>query len=83
MTLNATNGRADGTDQRRFSRDLQVPERLTTQVAGRPQRELEPEGVGVVLEAEHPRMSLRGVVRDDARTRQEFLAPTTRTTNDQ
>jgi GTP cyclohydrolase I len=81
MTLNATDGRADGTDQRRFSRDLQVPERLTTQVAGRPQ--LEPEGVGVVLEAEHLCMTLRGVVRDDARTRHDFLAPTTRTTNDQ
>jgi GTP cyclohydrolase I len=81
-----------------FSRDLQVQERLTTQVAGWLQRELEPKGVGVVLEAEHLCMSLRGVqklgaktvtsalrgvVRDDARTRQEFLALTTRTTHDQ
>jgi GTP cyclohydrolase IA len=81
-----------------FSRDLQIQERLTTQVAGWLQRELEPKGVGVVLEAEHLCMSLRGVqklgaktvtsalrgvVRDDARTRQEFLALTTRTTNDQ
>ena len=76
-----------------FSRDLQIQERLTTQVAGWLQRELEPKGVGVVLEAEHLCMSLRGVqklgaktvtsalrgvVRDDARTRQEFLALTTR-----
>ena len=60
--------------------------------------ELEPNGVGVVLEAEHLCMSLRGVqklgartvtsalrgaVRDDARTRQEFLALTTRTGHDQ
>jgi GTP cyclohydrolase I len=76
-----------------FSRDLQIQERLTTQVAGWLQRELEPKGVGVVLEAEHLCMSLRGVqklgaktvtsalrgvVRDDARTRQEFLALTKR-----
>jgi GTP cyclohydrolase IA len=81
-----------------FSRDLQIQERLTTQVAGWLQRELEPKGVGVVLEAEHLCMSLRGVqklgaktvtsalrgvVRDDARTRQEFLALTTRTNHDQ
>ena len=77
-----------------FSRDLQIQERLTTQIAGWLEHELEPRGVGVVLEAEHLCMSLRGVqkhgaktvtsalrglVRDDARTRQEFLALTTRT----
>lgn len=77
-----------------FARDLQIQERLTTQIAGWLQRELEPKGVGVVLEAEHMCMSLRGVqkfgattvtsalhglVRDDARTRQEFLALTQRT----
>ena len=77
-----------------FSRDLQIQERLTTQVADWLERELEPRGVGVVLEAEHLCMSLRGVqkfgaktvtsalhglVRDDARTRQEFLALTGRT----
>jgi GTP cyclohydrolase IA len=76
-----------------FSRDLQIQERLTTQVADWLQRELEPKGVGVVLEAEHMCMSLRGVqklgamtvtsalrglVRDDVRTRQEFLALTKR-----
>jgi GTP cyclohydrolase IA len=81
-----------------FGRDLQIQERLTTQIADWLQRELEPKGVGVVLEAEHLCMSLRGVqklgaktvtsalhglVRDDARTRQEFLALTTRTANDQ
>jgi GTP cyclohydrolase I len=70
-----------------FSRDLQIQERLTTQIAGWLQDELEPKGVGVVLEAEHLCMSLRGVqklgaktvtsalrglVRDDARTRQEI-----------
>jgi GTP cyclohydrolase IA len=81
-----------------FSRDLQIQERLTTQIAGWLERELEPKGVGVVLEAEHLCMSLRGVqklgaktvtsalrglVRDDPRTRQEFLALTTRTSHDQ
>ena len=80
-----------------FARDLQIQERLTTQIAGWLQRELEPKGVGVVLEAEHMCMSLRGVqkfgaktvtsalhglIRDDARTRQEFLALTTRTSHD-
>jgi GTP cyclohydrolase I len=81
-----------------FSRDLQIQERLTTQVADWLQRELEPKGVGVVLEAEHTCMSLRGVqklgamtvtsalrglVRDDVRTRQEFLALTKRSSHDQ
>jgi GTP cyclohydrolase IA len=81
-----------------FARDLQIQERLTTQIACWLQRELEPKGVGVVLEAEHLCMSLRGVqklgaktvtsalhgaVRDDARTRQEFLALTARTSHDQ
>ena len=81
-----------------FSRDLQIQERLTTQVANWLQRELEPKGVGVILEAEHLGMSLRGVqklgaktvtsalhglVRDDPSTRQEFLALTQRTSHDQ
>jgi GTP cyclohydrolase IA len=81
-----------------FARDLQIQERLTTQIARWLASELEPKGVGVVLEAEHLCMSLRGVqklgaktvtsalhgsVRDDARTRQEFLALTTRTSHDQ
>lgn len=72
-----------------FSRRLQVQERLTAQVAGFLQHSLHPKGVGVVLEAEHLCMSLRGVraegsrtvtsalkgiVRDDQRTRSEFLA---------
>jgi GTP cyclohydrolase I len=80
-----------------FARDLQIQERMTTQIAGWLEHELEPRGVGVVLEAEHLCMSLRGVqklgartvtsalrglVRDDARTRQEFLALTTRTPHD-
>ena len=76
-----------------FARDLQVQERLTTQIADWLQQELNPKGVGVVLEAEHMCIALRGVqsfgaktvtsalhglVRDDPRTRQEFLALTTR-----
>jgi len=71
-----------------FARDLQVQERLTTQVAGWLQEHLEPKGVGVVIEAEHLCMSLRGVqavgsrtvtsalhgvLREDARARQEFF----------
>ncbi|HET6550201.1 MAG TPA: GTP cyclohydrolase I FolE [Solirubrobacter sp.] len=78
----------------RFARDLQIQERLTTQVADWLQDELDPRGVGVVLEAEHMCMSLRGVckpgsrtvtsalrgvLRDDARARQELLTLTTRT----
>ena len=80
-----------------FARDLQIQERLTMQIADWLQSELQPLGVGVVLEAEHMCMSLRGVckpgartttsalrgaVRDDARTRQEFLTLTTRTCHD-
>jgi GTP cyclohydrolase I len=72
-----------------FSRRLQVQERLTAQVANFLQNTLQPKGVGVVLEAEHLCMSLRGVraggsrtvtsalkglVRDDPRTRAEFLS---------
>ena len=72
-----------------FARSLQVQERLTTDVARWLERELAPRGIGVVIEAEHMCMSLRGVqkpgattvtsallgqVRDDPSTRQEFLA---------
>jgi GTP cyclohydrolase I len=72
-----------------YARRLQVQERLTGQVADWLGEHLAPKGVGVVLEAEHTCMSLRGVqksgsrtvtsalrglVRDDPRTRQEFLA---------
>jgi GTP cyclohydrolase I len=42
-------------------RRLQVQERLTTQIAGWLQQQLEPKGAGVVLEAEHMCMALRGV----------------------
>ena len=72
-----------------FSRDLQVQERLTQQVADWLDEHLEARGVGVVIEADHLCMSLRGVraagsstvtsalrgvLRSDARSRQEFLA---------
>jgi GTP cyclohydrolase I len=72
-----------------FARDLQVQERLTQQVADWLQENLDPRGVGVVIEAEHLCMSLRGVrargartttsalhglLREDARSRQEFFA---------
>ncbi|MEU7473782.1 GTP cyclohydrolase I FolE [Streptomyces sp. NPDC044984] len=69
----------------------QVQERLTKQIADWLQSHLEPKGVGVVIEAEHACMSLRGVqatgsttmtstllglLRSDARSRSEFLALT-------
>jgi GTP cyclohydrolase I len=55
----------------RFSRDLQVQERLTTQTADWLVETLQPAGVGVVLEAEHLCMSLRGVQAAGAVTRTE------------
>lgn len=69
----------------------QVQERLTKQVADHLAEQLRPRGVGVVVEAEHTCMTLRGVratgsrtvtstllgtLRDDAASRQEFLALT-------
>ena len=74
-----------------FAARPQVQERLTTQVAGWLEEQLEPRGVGVVVEAEHTCMTLRGVqargtttvtstlrgvLRDDPRSRQEFFALT-------
>lgn len=52
-----------------FSRDLQVQERLTKQVADWLSDLLNPRGVGVVLEAEHLCMSLRGVQSAGTTTR--------------
>ena len=52
-----------------FSRDLQVQERLTKQVADWLLDLLNPRGVGVVLEAEHLCMSLRGVQSAGTTTR--------------
>ncbi|MFE9095889.1 GTP cyclohydrolase I FolE [Streptomyces sp. NPDC007264] len=67
----------------------QVQERLTKQVADWLQAHLEPKGIGVVIEAEHTCMTLRGVqatgsstltstllgtLRHDARSRAEFLS---------
>lgn len=71
-----------------FARRPQVQERLTAQVADWLQSHLAPKGVGVVVEAEHLCMSMRGVraagartvtsslyglLRDDPSSRQEFL----------
>jgi GTP cyclohydrolase I len=44
-----------------FARDLQVQERLTAQIASYIEKHLSPGGVGVLMEAEHLCMSLRGV----------------------
>jgi GTP cyclohydrolase I len=67
----------------------QVQERLTKQIADWLCDQLHPKGVGVVIEAEHTCMTLRGVqavgsstvtstllgtLREDARSRQEFFA---------
>jgi GTP cyclohydrolase I len=72
-----------------FARRLQVQERLTEQIADAIQAVLAPRGVGVVIEAYHLCMMMRGVqkqnsqtvtsavtgiFRNDARTREEFLA---------
>ncbi len=74
-----------------FARRPQVQERLTKQIADWLAEQLHPQGVGVVIEAEHSCMTLRGVratgsstvtstllgtLREDARSRQEFFALT-------
>jgi GTP cyclohydrolase IA len=71
-----------------FARRLQVQERLTEQIAHAIQQVLQPQGVGVVIEARHLCMMMRGVekqnsraitsavrgtFRSDAKTRDEFL----------
>jgi GTP cyclohydrolase I len=71
-----------------FARRLQVQERLTAQIADAINEVLDPRGVGVVIEAMHLCMMMRGVekqnsktitsallgsFRDDAKTRDEFL----------
>ncbi|HCB02928.1 MAG TPA: GTP cyclohydrolase I FolE [Nocardioides sp.] len=76
------------------ARRPQTQERLTKRIADHLQDEMQPRGVGVVIEAEHTCMSLRGAraagartttsalfgrLRDDPRSRAEFLALTRRT----
>src|SRR5579859_2722936 len=72
-----------------FSRRLQIQERLTTQVAETIQKVIQPQGVGVVIEARHLCMMMRGVekqhsaavtssmlgcFREEQETRTEFLS---------
>jgi len=72
-----------------FSRRLQIQERLTTQIAETIQEAIQPQGVGVVIEARHLCMMMRGVekqhsaavtssmlgsFRDEQETRTEFLS---------
>jgi GTP cyclohydrolase I len=76
-----------------FARRLQIQERLTTQIADALEQVLDPRGVGVVVEASHLCMMMRGVQKQnsrtitstmrgvflsDQRTRAEFLALTGR-----
>ena len=71
-----------------FAHRLQVQERLTTQIAEAIEQAIEPAGVGVVIEASHLCMMMRGVqkqnsktvtscmlgaFREDEKTRSEFL----------
>jgi GTP cyclohydrolase I len=71
-----------------FARRLQIQEKLTAEIAEAICDVLQPRGVGVVIQSEHSCMTMRGVntpgstlttstllgvVRDDPRTRQEFL----------
>ena len=71
-----------------FSRRLQVQERLTTQIADALYGKLKPKGLGIVMEAHHLCMTMRGVknassravtsamlgvFRTDLRVREEFL----------
>ena len=72
-----------------FSRRLQIQERLTTQIAETIQKAIQPQGVGVVIEARHLCMMMRGVekqhsaavtssmlgcFREEQETRTEFLS---------
>jgi GTP cyclohydrolase IA len=72
-----------------YARRLQIQERLTSQIAGALEEQLSPQGVGVVIEARHLCMVMRGVekqhssamtsamlgcFRDSKQTRDEFLA---------
>ena len=72
-----------------FARRLQIQERLTQQVAETIQKAIRPEGVGVICEAQHLCMMMRGVekqhsstitssmmgvFRENPKTREEFLA---------
>ncbi|MCU1271270.1 MAG: cyclohydrolase 1 [Acidobacteriaceae bacterium] len=72
-----------------FSRRLQIQERLTTQIAEAIQKVVQPQGVGVVIEARHLCMMMRGVekqhsaavtssmlgcFREEQETRTEFLS---------
>ncbi|RSB41817.1 MULTISPECIES: GTP cyclohydrolase I FolE [Brevundimonas] len=73
---------------RGFARRLQIQEKMTSEIANAIQDVLRPHGVGVVIEAEHSCMTMRGVdvpgaslitscllgvVREDPRTREEFM----------
>jgi GTP cyclohydrolase I len=71
-----------------FARRMQIQEKLTAEIAQAIQDVLQPQGVGVMIESEHSCMTMRGVntpgsnlvtsrlmgvIREDPRTREEFL----------
>ena len=71
-----------------YAKRLQIQEKMTAQIANAIDKVLKPQGVGVVIKAEHFCMTARGIMkpgtdlvtsrmlgvfRDDARTRTEFL----------
>ena len=79
-----------------YARRLQIQERLTNQIAQTIQEAIEPKGVGVIIEAKHLCMIMRGVekqhssavtssmlgaFRDNPKTREEFLSLVSRSTD--
>ena len=79
-----------------YARRLQIQERLTNQIAQTIQETIDPKGVGVIIEAKHLCMIMRGVekqhssavtssmlgaFRDNPKTREEFLSLVSRSTD--
>jgi GTP cyclohydrolase I len=65
-----------------FSRRLQVQERMTTQIAETLNHKLSPLGVGVVVEAQHMCMQMRGVEKQNSRAVTSSMLGTFRTHNE-
>jgi GTP cyclohydrolase I len=65
-----------------FARRLQVQERMTTEIAGVIEHQLQPQGVGVVLEGEHLCMRMRGVEKQNSYVVTSAMLGTFRTTSE-